>query len=100
MTSNTGLRSFLAAAAVPLALGIVPSAGWADDDEIPFDEASIFFELNNTDGDLGIHALIDGDAWKKLEIEDPRGRRLLKIKERSHMRLTVSMGWINPVSSM
>ena len=24
----------------------------SDDDEIPFDEAEIFFELNNTDGDL------------------------------------------------
>ena len=52
----------------------------ADEDEIPFDEAEIFFELNNTDGDLGIHALIDGDAWKKLRIRDPRGRKILDIK--------------------
>jgi hypothetical protein len=35
---------------------MVPLAGWANDE---FDEAEIFFELNNTDGDLGIHALID-----------------------------------------
>ena len=55
---------------------------WADDDdhEIPFDEAHLFFELNNTDGDLGIHALIDGDAWKKLEIEDPYERQILKVR--------------------
>lgn len=33
--------------------------------EIPFSEAEIFFELNNTDGDLGIHSSIDGDAWKR-----------------------------------
>jgi hypothetical protein len=50
-----------------------------DENETPFDEASIFFELNDTDGDLGIHALVDGDAWRELEIEDPRERRLLSI---------------------
>ena len=38
-------------------------------DELPFSEAQLYFELNHTDGDLGIHGLIDGDAWKSLEIE-------------------------------
>ena len=52
----------------------------ADDGEIPFSVAHIFFELNNTDGDLGIHALIDGDAWKKLEIEDPNERKILNVR--------------------
>ncbi len=83
MTSHT--RVF-AAAVVPLILGVAPMVGWADDDEIPFDEASIFFELNNTDGDLGIHALIDGDAWKKLEIEDPNERRMLNVKVKGRLR--------------
>ncbi len=32
-----------------------------NDDEVPFDEARLFFELNDTDGDLGIHGKIDGD---------------------------------------
>lgn len=57
-----------------------------DDDEIPFDEANIFFELNDTDGDLGIHALIDGEAWKKLKIEGPDERKHLDIKVRSRLR--------------
>ena len=47
-----------------------------DGEEIPFEEADIFFELNNTDGDLGIHALIDGEAWKKLEIENRSPERV------------------------
>ncbi len=47
--------------------------------ETPFDEASIFFELNDTDGDLGIHALIDGDAWRLLSIRDPNEVKLLGI---------------------
>ena len=32
----------------------------SDKDKISFEVAEVFFELNNTDGDLGIHALIDG----------------------------------------
>ena len=44
-----------------------------DEEELPFDEAQLYFELNHTDGDLGIHGLIDGDAWKSLEIEGPEG---------------------------
>ncbi len=50
-----------------------------DEDEEPFEEARLFFELNDTDGDLGIHGKIDGDEWKRLEIEDPNERRMLKV---------------------
>ncbi len=61
---------------------------WDDDDEveIPFEEAEIFFELNDTDGDLGIHADVDGDPWKKLEMEDPNERSLLKVYLRGKLR--------------
>ena len=58
-------------------LGVV--AQNAEAAEIPFGEARLFFELNNTDEDLGIHALIDGDAWKLLEIEDPYERTILDV---------------------
>ena len=68
-------------------------ATWADDDDdddddetIPFEEAEVFFELNNTDGDLGIHSAVDGGPWKKLEMEGPNGRDLLKIKARGRLR--------------
>ena len=40
-----------------------------------FEEARSIFELNDTDGDLGIHGLIDGDAWRSLGIEGPGERR-------------------------
>ena len=42
-----------------------------EEQEEPFDEARLLFEHNDTDGDLGIHALIDGDEWKRLQIDDP-----------------------------
>ncbi len=70
-----------------LVMLIVPAA-WADDDEytIEFDEAEVFFELNNTDGDLGIHSSVDGEPWKELEMEGPDGRTLLEIDVRSRLR--------------
>lgn len=69
---------------------VVPLAAFAtddgDEDDIPFDVAKVFFELNNTDGDLGIHALIDGDPWKRLRIEDPRDRNMLNVFVRGRLR--------------
>ena len=57
-----------------------------DEDEMEFDVASIYFELNDTDGDLGIHALIDGEPWKILEIESPDERQNLKILAKGSLR--------------
>ena len=70
----------VSALATIISLSFTAPIIWADDDEIPFNEARIFFELNNTDGDLGIHGKIDGNPWKKLEIEDPNERKLLNAK--------------------
>jgi len=63
-----------------------PLVAQADDKEIPFAVAEVFFELNNTDGDLGIHALIDGDPWKRLTIEDKRDRTILDVSVRGRLR--------------
>ena len=76
---------------VPLAvlLSALPAANAQNDeeeDEIPFEEARLFFELNHTDGDLGLQGLIDGDEWKKLEIEGPREARLLEVTVRGKLR--------------
>ncbi len=77
--------------ALTAAMMAAPTVGLAwdhhdDDDEKPFDEAFLFFELNDTDGDLGIHGKIDGDEWKKLEIEDPRERRMMKVKASGRLK--------------
>ncbi len=67
----------------------VPAGVWADDhdeDELEWDEAFVFFELNDTDGDLGIHAKIDGDEWKRLQIENDEERRILDIRVRGNLR--------------
>lgn len=79
--------------ALAVALIAAPSLAnawyWDDDDddeETPFDEARLFFELNDTDGDLGIHGKIDGDEWKYLEIEDPRDRKMMQIWVQGRLR--------------
>ncbi len=72
---------FLTAAMV----GVPPTLS-AQEEEIPFDEARLFFELNDTDGDLGIHGKVDGDAWKWIEIEDANERRMMKIRAIGRLR--------------
>ncbi len=56
------------------------------EEEIPFDEAELFFELNDTDGDLGIHGKIDGEEWKRLEIEDPYERQMMYLKAKGRLK--------------
>lgn len=51
-----------------------------------FAEAQLYLELNDTDGDLGIHALIDGEPWANLEIEGPGDNELLSVVSRSRLR--------------
>jgi hypothetical protein len=52
----------------------------------PFPVAQLFFELNHSDGDLGIHAEIDGGAWTSLEIEGPGDRALLSLVGKGRLR--------------
>lgn len=83
---HMGKRPVLMAVLIGLILVASAPASWARYETVEFDEAFIFFELNNTDGDLGIHAKIDGDAWKRLEIRDHRDRRMLNILVNGRLR--------------
>jgi hypothetical protein len=86
LTKSKNIFLVLVTAIIALILGGSAPLLWAEEDEIPFDVASIYFELNDTDGDLGIHALIDGEPWKKLEIEDPREREVLDVSVKGRLR--------------
>jgi hypothetical protein len=66
------------------AAGIVPAAPTSRAQQ--FSQAELFLELNHTDGDLGLHAAIDGDVWTDLEIEGPGDRMLLDIFSRGRLR--------------
>jgi hypothetical protein len=71
-----------------LLLACVPAvlAEDEDEDEAGFEVATIYFEMNHTDGDLGIHALIDGEGWKILEIESPDEQQKLKVMAKGSLR--------------
>ena len=50
-----------------------------------FSEAELYFELNDTDGDLGIHASIDGGPYVELRIENPEGSTILNVSARGRL---------------
>jgi hypothetical protein len=81
------LRSprFLLYELVALVLIAATPAIAASDDE-PFDVAEIFFELNHTDGDLGLHGFVDGDAWKQLTIGRPKKSSLLQVTVQGRLK--------------
>ena len=88
MKAETHMLPTLAMIIGALTMGVATSVSIAegDDVEIQFEETEIFFELNDTDGDLGIHSLIDGDPWKKLIMEDPNDRKMLNVRLVGHLR--------------
>ena len=87
MTKELVFPHMVPASLAILLLGAVAPADWVSAaGKEPFDEAHVFFELNNTDGDLGIHSLIDGDAWDKLIIRDPDLNSLLKINVKGKLK--------------
>ena len=77
MTTHARLVRRILMVTMVLVLVTAAQASWAQGAN--FSTANLFFELNDTDGDLGIHALIDGQAWKSLGIEDPAGRGMLNV---------------------
>ena len=68
---------------------IVASPAWAEDedeDELEFAEAQVLLQLNDTDGDLGFHARIDGEPWKRVTIESPDEQILFDVRLRRALR--------------
>jgi len=47
---------------------------------LPFDNIEFFFELNDTDQDLGVQLNLGGEPWSELAIFDPCGNRILEVE--------------------
>lgn len=71
-------------ALITLFLAGFQGVAWAKDrargNKIPFDVAKLRIEVNETDGDSGLHILLDGEGWRSVELSDPRGRTVLKVR--------------------
>ena len=85
MKRRMRLSPVLVIAITCLAFGAAATSSPAAE-EAAFAEANIFFELNDTDGDLGIHASIDGEPWKNLTIEDPAENVMLNVTLSGRLR--------------
>jgi hypothetical protein len=75
------MLSIVPMAMASLTLAAATPTVWAAE----FSEAELFFELNDTDGDLGIHASIDGGPYSKLKIKSPNERRILLVRAQGRL---------------
>jgi hypothetical protein len=81
---RVAIGAALALAAAQVSLG--QENGDDEEEELEFEEADLFLELNHTDGDLGLQGFLEGDAWKSLEIEGPGETQLMNIWVRNGLR--------------
>jgi hypothetical protein len=82
MIAKRRIREFFLLSMAMVLLGVgAPSVG-----ALELDETDLFFELNDTDGDLGIHASIDGGPYTALEIENPRGQTIFHVRGSGGLR--------------
>lgn len=52
-----------------------------------YSRAQVLLQLNDTDGDLGFHARIDGEPWQRLVIEAPNHRRIFDVQPRRQLKI-------------
>ena len=71
---------------VPLAVLTwpVPPSGAAE--ALEFAAADIFYELNATDRDLGVHVALDAESWRDLRIEGPTGHTIVKVEPEGNLK--------------
>jgi hypothetical protein len=74
------------AAAMATQASLSQDNGNGEEEELEFEEADLFLELNDTDGDLGLQGFVEGDAWRRLEIEGPGETELMNIWLRNGLR--------------
>ena len=63
--------------------------------EAEFSETKVLIEINASDGDVGFHAKYDADAWWKVYMWNPKGKKILKEMERK--RNGISSGRQNEI---
>ena len=87
--SVTTLRFTTAIVAAGIAGGgyAIAASSTGDAAKPSYSKSEVFFELNHTDGDLGIHARVDGDGWRRLFIDGPDGCRMLDVQVKGRLKM-------------
>jgi len=55
---------------------------------IPFAKAQVRIEVNATDGDSGLHMLLDAEGWRFVKIYDPNWRLIFEVEGSGGVRKT------------
>ncbi len=71
------------AAAVALVSGAAAPELWA----VRLDDTAIYFEINDTDGDAGIHLFLDGEGWKRMKVFDPDDNKIVDVRAQGSIGL-------------
>jgi hypothetical protein len=71
----------------------VAAVGAADEDmaataqkPIRFFGSHLFIEVSATDGDAALHMDMDGDAFRRIKVRDPKGRTVIDVGARGQLR--------------
>ncbi len=67
--------SWIAAVAMAMVALAATPAAWA----VRLDDAAIFIEINDTDGDAGIQIFLDGEGWDTMQVIGPNGQVVMGI---------------------
>ena len=70
------MRMLPAFLAVVVILLVTATKIWA----IPFEDTKIIIETNATAGDAGIQISVDATGWKRLEVFDPNGQKIVDVR--------------------
>jgi hypothetical protein len=81
MGSFSMLPGLLVALVALIIVTAIPEA-WAQGEL----EAKLIIETNFTDRDSGIQVFTDGDPWKKIEIKNPRGKKILDVLAQGNLK--------------
>jgi hypothetical protein len=76
----TGVTTLTTAVLVLALTGTASAQGRSHSAVSEFGEGEIYFELNDTDGDLGIHGLIDGGPRRVIEVPDANNKEILEVE--------------------
>ncbi len=78
-------KALLAAAAAVVVMGTGTTVATAKEPCGGFEECKVLIEINATDGDVGLHFLMDGEGLNSAKIKDPNGETIFKDEAKGPM---------------
>ncbi len=86
MERNHPMSNVLLAVAAAVVMGAGTTAATATEPCGDFGECKVLIEINASDGDIGLHFLMDGDDLNSARIHDPNGVKIFEDDAKGPMR--------------